>query len=57
MNNTIRKIEKNPLKDKITTVRLTDQVRKMIDNSAKVNKVCQSVVIQDALSTYFNINQ
>ena len=56
MNNTIRKIEKSPLKDKITTVRLTEQVRKMVDNSAKVNKVCQSVVIQDALSTYFNLH-
>ena len=55
MNNTIKKIEKNLLKDTITTVRLTKQQKEMIDISAKVNRVNKSVVISDAISTYFNL--
>jgi hypothetical protein len=57
MNNTIRKIKQKPLKDTVTTVRLTKQQKEMIDASAKINKVNKSVVISDAISTYFNINQ
>ena len=56
MNYNVKPIKKNPLKDKITTVRLTSQVREMVDASARINKVNKSVVIQDALSTYFNIS-
>lgn len=51
----IRKIEKKPLKDKVTSVRLTQQQRDMIDASAKINNVNRSIVMQEAVNEYFDI--
>lgn len=55
MNYNVKPIKKKPLKDKITSVRLTQQQRDMIDASARINNVNRSVVMQDAISKYFNI--
>lgn len=55
-SNTIKKIEKKQKKDKITSVRLTNKQKEMIEASSRINKVHQSVVLQDALNHYFNLH-
>ena len=55
-NNTIRKIKKKPLKDKMLSIRLTPQQQELINASSIVNKVAKSKVIDDAVNKYFGIN-
>lgn len=51
----IKKITKKPNKDRITTVRLTTEQTRLIELSSRMNNVKQSKVIQEAVSSYFNL--